>query len=204
MRVTACRPMVVRDVQNRPMLAPRRYATVEKLVAAQAHQQRGIAFRLMTEAFCWDVNGSLGQVESSDYDVNQQALWLHDRRGHATASHRLSLSHEVSTGPYPSEIAMGKHFPRRPNHTQHHHQQQPNNPHLQIANVSLRVVTLQRPIQFVPQVLSVQRRLSHRNGGHRLSPLAAPSPRPLNDSRAARTTPSTDKTHATPLLLLHP
>lgn len=63
--------------------------------------------------------------------------------------------------------------PGRSNHIQHSHQQQTHDPDLEVGNVSLRGVVRQRPIQFVPQVRSGQRRLLDRSGRHRGSPLVA-------------------------------
>ena len=68
---------------------------------------------------------------------------------------------------------------------------------LRFANVSLRGAMLQRPIQFVSEVRSRQWRLLDWRR-HPMSPVVAPSPRPLKDSRAARTILSTDNVLTTP------
>ena len=87
--------------------------------------------------------------------------------------------------------------PGRSNHIEHDDQQQTDDPHLEVRNVSLRGVMLQRPIQFVSEVRSRQWRLLDWRR-HPMSPVVAPSPRPLKDSRAARTILSTDNVLTTP------
>ena len=88
--------------------------------------------------------------------------------------------------------------PGRSNHIEHDDQQQTDDPHLEVRNVSLRGVMLQRPIQFVSEVRSRQWRLLDWHRRHPMSPVVARSPRPLKDSRAARTILSTDNVRTTP------
>ena len=78
------------EVPDVPALASRRYAMVQELVVAQAHQRRGIARRLMTEAHGWARDRGLTQIELGVHEFNQQALRLYRRLGYSTVSRRLS------------------------------------------------------------------------------------------------------------------
>ena len=73
-----------------PALAPQRYAMVQELVVAQAHQRRGIATRLMTEAHRWARDRGVTEVGLSVYEFNQAALRLYHRLGYSTVSRRLA------------------------------------------------------------------------------------------------------------------
>lgn len=78
------------EIPDVPALAPRRYALVQELVVAHAHQRRGIATRLMTEAHRWARDRGLTEIQLTVYDFNQPALRLYDKLGYAPDSHRLS------------------------------------------------------------------------------------------------------------------
>lgn len=78
------------DIPDVPALTPRRYAVVQELVVAQAHQRRGIGTRLMTEAHRWARGRSLAEIQLTVYDFNQPALRLYNKLGYAPDSHRLS------------------------------------------------------------------------------------------------------------------
>ncbi len=73
-----------------PALAPQRYAMVQELVVAQAHQRHGIATRLMTEAHRWARDRGVTEVGLSVYEFNQPALRLYRRLGYSTVSRRLA------------------------------------------------------------------------------------------------------------------
>ena len=73
-----------------PALAPQRYAMVQELVVAQAHQRRGIATRLMTKAHRWARDRGVTEVGLSVYEFNQAALRLYRKLGYSTDSRRLS------------------------------------------------------------------------------------------------------------------
>ena len=78
------------EIADVPALTPRRYAMVQELIVAQAHQRRGIATRLMTEAHRWARDRGLTEIQFTVYDFNQPALRLYKRLGYLPISRRLS------------------------------------------------------------------------------------------------------------------
>ena len=78
------------DIPDVPALTPRRYAVVQELVVAQAHQRRGIGTRLMAEAHRWARDRGLTQIQLTVYDFNQPALRLYERLGYLAVSRQLS------------------------------------------------------------------------------------------------------------------
>ncbi len=78
------------EIADVPALTPRRYAVVQELVVAQAHQRRGIGTRLMTEAHRWARDCGLTEIGLTVYDFNQPALQLYSKLGYAPDSRRLS------------------------------------------------------------------------------------------------------------------
>ena len=80
------------EISDVPALTPRRYAMVQELVVAQAHQRHGIATRLMTEAHRWALDRGLTEIQLTVYDFNQPALRLYNKLGYAPDSYRLSCT----------------------------------------------------------------------------------------------------------------
>ena len=78
------------EISDVPALTPRRYAMVQELVVAQAHQRHGIATRLMTEAHRWALDRGLTEIQLTVYDFNQPALRLYERLGYLAVSRQLS------------------------------------------------------------------------------------------------------------------
>ena len=78
------------DSPGVPVLAPRRFAMVQELVLAEAHQRRGIATRLVTEAHRWARDQGLTQIELGVYEFNESTLRLYRRLAYSTVSRQFS------------------------------------------------------------------------------------------------------------------
>ena len=86
-RVQALERLEVPDV---PALTPRRYAMVQELVVAQAHQRCDIGTQLMTEVHRWARDRGITEIGLTVYDFNQPALRLYNKLGYSPDSRRLS------------------------------------------------------------------------------------------------------------------
>ena len=72
-----------------PALIPRRYAEIEELAVASAHQRRGIASRLMRAAHRWIRDRGINEIELIVYEFNEPAMRLYRKLGYSPAGRRL-------------------------------------------------------------------------------------------------------------------
>jgi diamine N-acetyltransferase len=80
------------EAPDRPILTPRRYATIHTLAVRQAYRGAGIGRALMEQAQGWARDKGASEIELNVWEFNRAAIEFYDRLGYTTFSRKMWIT----------------------------------------------------------------------------------------------------------------